>query len=1004
MLLSSIAYAIIVPSASAAQATVQEKGSSILSNVISVDTAKYTIKPQKYPQDSYLGVVSQENVRYTLNANESKIDMLLTFANGNLRMIHVLESQGKPYLTKSIIQEVQLENTTVHVVNTVETAKVFLSNYETYISKSLYNGLSAMLDDVDANQNLTKISGNVKLEVSVSNDLTVFKWMYSMGGVDAPSKLVALGYKNGFLKYFIDNWDLYKIGSTTVNLSEKEAIDIAIGQANSFSWNMSTEDNNAVKITNFKVTGAMIWKTVFASNLESEVPRSADPLVLYPVRHVWVSLDKFYPGNVYGIEVFLWADTKEVASINERFSTLDPPVDLAASVDDYAIQTSGEQSVNGVDYNFLLMSWVSFPLFAGVMLGFFPVWLLLNGKKNLPKRLCKIGGILFCVLVSSTIVFAPISMVSAEPTRGALIFGSRSDGAMTAGPNGWHWRKTADELTQQGATSDTIRDYFSDDGYDAENNQGYPGSLHDNVLAKIEDTADEHSLAAIVDFDHGVGNERYDEFHYMFEDDNGTFVGSPPMATPNAIENGVYDYEIREITADHIPSKYFFSFINTCMSANTTNPSTGVDWQGDGNGRARSMPYAFTGLCVTTQPTSAPPSGYMSRNGYTHPDGGDFAYLGFPFGSAALCQTINGGGPIYAVWLEDFFYHALSFDITINHALDHASLDNYDALFGQIDLATGFVARWPMDKDGDGTFIDDLGAGSKLAVYGNGNIQLYQYFSSDVYDIYTSGTAYVLNEEGALGGSNDGQYATLDAVGQGSQAEIMMEMSRDTAYGDIILYGDTNGYNSRVKVWICSDYQNWLVVFDDFIDENSPCWINICSYPSEFVLLSIAVYNGASTVSHLDIDSVLVIPSARSEYYWAYESDEYEYLDGVVSNAECIEGSYFDGDFAQIYCPNQEDRADVIATLNREVVGEGRLYIKGCSYEGYDSDMYVYVSSYIDSGWELVDMYTITETSPYWIDFFTVSRDFRYVRIVGYDSGNSVGLLLDCICVTSYGT
>jgi len=147
---------------------------------------------------------------------------------------------------------------------------------------------------------------------------------------------------------------------------------------------------------------------------------------------------------------------------------------------------------------------------------------------------------------------------------------------------------------------------------------------------------------------------------------------------------------------------------------------------------------------------------------------------------------------------------------------------------------------------------------------------------------------------------------------------------------------------------------------------------------------------------------VLVIPPPpRSEYYWAYQTGEYEYQNGVVNYHERVVGSYYDNEFAEIYCPNQEDRADIIATLNKEVDSSGgRLEIKGCSYSGYDSDIYVWVSSDNEYDWEFVYMHTITATSPYWIDFYNVERSFQYVRIVGYNSGNSVRLSLDCICVT----
>src|SRR3989304_7154606 len=226
LLLISSAYATLVPNVHAAEITVQQKGLTILNDVIGLDVEKYDTGSKKGPQDSYLGVVPKENVRYTLESTGSKIDALYTFTNGKLRMIHVLESEGTPRLTKSATKPVQLGNKTVQVIDVPETAKVFLNDYQRYSGNSFYGDLASMLEHVDAKENLTKTSGNVKLEMTDSGGSTTFKWTYTFNGIDAPSKCVALGYKDGFLKYFIDNWDLYKIGSTTVNLSEQEAVDI----------------------------------------------------------------------------------------------------------------------------------------------------------------------------------------------------------------------------------------------------------------------------------------------------------------------------------------------------------------------------------------------------------------------------------------------------------------------------------------------------------------------------------------------------------------------------------------------------------------------------------------------------------------------------------------------------------------------------------------------------------------------------------------------------------
>ncbi len=68
--------------------------------------------------------------------------------------------------------------------------------------------------------------------------------------------------------------------------------------------------------------------------------------------------------------------------------------------------------------------------------------------------------------------------------------------------------------------------------------------------------------------------------------------------------------------------------------------------------------------------------------------------------------------------------------MTVNQALDHASNNRFGEDFDECDLydVDGFTAIWPMDTDGNGIWEDTYGYNSHLAVYGNGNIRLYEYF------------------------------------------------------------------------------------------------------------------------------------------------------------------------------------------------------------------------------------------------------------------------------------
>jgi hypothetical protein len=998
ILLISSAYATLIPSAHAADITVQQKGLTILNNVVGLYMANYSTVLTECPKDSYLGVVPQENVRYTLESNGSKVDALYTFANGNLRMLYVLESQGSPQLTKSATKPIQLGNATLQVVDILETAKSFLNNYTSYSGKSFYGNLASMLENVNANQNSTKTAGNVKLEVNASQGSTVFRWTYTFNGIEAPDKCVAIGYQNGFLKYFIDNWDLYKIGSTTINLSEEEAISIAMERASSLSLTVDS-GNETCEVKKYNVTNAMIWETLFCSNLYADKPRSEDPLMLYPVRHVWVSLDKFYPGNVYGIEVYVWADTKDIAHLQERFSTLDPPADQLATIN-YSIgdQPTGKISVNETKTNLIAPEWMALPALAMVTMGSYSVWLV--KKKHLPRRFVKIGGLLLCFLAFWIFLF-PVLTVDAEPTRRATIWGSESHGAYDDRISGsWkYWRKTEAEVNRQVTTSNAISNYFRDDGYNTGNYQGSSGSYKNQIIATIEDSEANYTNVAVVDFDHGIYGTDYPaarqgERHYRFEDQEGTWHG--PWREDGKYEthheNAVYDMDIASKTT---AGKTFFALINTCLSAN-------IEIQGPNNGQPQGMPYAWTHRTVVDKDTPGfTTSLNMSINGYNEPDGGAFCYIGFPWGSAALSQTITGISPLYATWLENFFWYALSFDISVNNALDEASLRNFNNLFGDTDLATGFTAVWPSWNATHG-WHDNTGPGT-LAVYGNGNIHLYEYFVHDYVDAAWYGYyAGVDNPDGIEGGSNDDSYAHLYAAGwYGDQAVITGSIGWE-AKGHIYLYGNTySGYNSHVEVWVSYDYSNWDLVNEDlWISETSPGWIDVGSYASNFRYIAVVVYADQAP-SVLYVDSVLVIPQPQqfSPHYWvASVVSTTTYAYGQIHNPTGLNHSYNDGSYVQLYGGNYGDGAGIVGAMSGDA--HGHIYLYGYSAAGYYTHMYVYVSYNNYNDWTEITRQTVYPSSAGWIDCNYYGGNFRYIKIVAIDdNGMSACLNLDSVRV-----
>ncbi len=204
------------------ESTAPQKALSIMTNVVSLDASKYNSTPARYSTDLFQDTLTREKIRCTFISGGSKIDALCTFINGSLQMVDILENQGQVHL-----------NTLS--TGAVEYAQILLNRFQAESKDTLYSQLSLMLAKIEAEKDATLISGNIKLQVSALEDDTTFRWTYIENGIEAPDKCVALRYKNGFLKYFVNNWNLYKIGNAIVNLSEKEAIYLAMSEAKNFA-------------------------------------------------------------------------------------------------------------------------------------------------------------------------------------------------------------------------------------------------------------------------------------------------------------------------------------------------------------------------------------------------------------------------------------------------------------------------------------------------------------------------------------------------------------------------------------------------------------------------------------------------------------------------------------------------------------------------------------------------------------------------------------------------
>jgi hypothetical protein len=778
----------LVPETMAIDSSNQQKGLAVADQVLNLDLSKYSVKTEEYPQNSYFNVVAQENIAYEFKAETGKLKLLYTYANGNLRMISVLESEtsGIPY-------------TKVPVSDTATMAIEFLDNYQNYSGNTVYGTLRSMLNANDGTANVTKTSGNLKLTITSrqpfsaeSKQITTFVWTYKANGLEAASKSVALSYKNGLFDCFVDNWNLHEIGSSEVNLSEEEAKSLALDAAKNFSWKVGA-GNQTQEIENFnisKVEGSILF---FGDSIMADSVRGVDILSLYPVWRVGVQLDKFYPGNVYGIQVDIWADTKQTRSIQEKYLTRQDESPEFASQNNFAgtLETmdplKSQLNTDITKPSSTISSIVIILPLSLASLG--SVALLLRRRQVLhrpfhlsPFYPSKLLVCFLCLSLSITILLSSLTTAEAAitPNRRATILGAESTGGPPAYP-----RKTLGEIESQRAVCSYIAERFNLNGYSVENNQG-ANSLKSTILSRIEYNEQNYLGSAVVDFDHGVGRNDYSqvpnlqwpqgEFHYILEDNVGQ---DDSLTFPD--NHMVYDMDISRRT---YLNRTFFAFINTCESADVTEqyPSgsgftqgwvkdsqTGLDTD-----RALGMPFAWTHRIVV--PKTIPGfdiSIHLSDDGYdpAKVDNGPFCYIGFYRGSAALNQTIETeefpDSKPYSQFVQNFFFHALQTDRTINEALDLTTRGIWgtNVYFDDSPLYKGFEAKWPIPPD------EGLGLGW-MKVYGNGNLRLFQNKPVATYFL-NEGSGPTTSDSSGNGNTGTISGATWLASGQGHEGAAL---------------------------------------------------------------------------------------------------------------------------------------------------------------------------------------------------------------------------------------
>lgn len=266
---------------------------SFLRDVVQLDLTKYymSLVSNTLESRSDLGGITEEILKYSLISNESSLDVSLRFRNQTLSLYRMNIVEGSPIYSQS------------QPTNVLHLTYDLITRYQTFTSASYLGEMRSILETINQIPDDAETTiGNMKLQMSREGADTDIRWLYTIDGIDFPTKGILFSFEGNSLEEFIDGYYLYRIGNTKLNISEDEAIAIAKEHVKGFTW---TANGELVK--NFVILQEPVETRLW--------PHPRDPLELVPYWYVTLHLDKVYPGNVGSIGLGIWADTGVVSGV-----------------------------------------------------------------------------------------------------------------------------------------------------------------------------------------------------------------------------------------------------------------------------------------------------------------------------------------------------------------------------------------------------------------------------------------------------------------------------------------------------------------------------------------------------------------------------------------------------------------------------------------------------------------------------------------------------------------
>jgi hypothetical protein len=275
----------------------QDNALTFLTDVFELDLARYSITQVTAASAP---VPNGVYIEFKFESSEGKLDVSSEFSNGKLIWCKLYPVKVFPIYT-----------TSKQSSDVINTAKGTLDRIQTFSAKEYLLTMRNMLDTVTELKGSEVTIGDFTQDIEVSENIVKMSWEPFANGLSNPQYKLYLEFKNGHLTQYANYLDIYKIGSSEVNISEAQAIQIATDHAKTFSY---TQESDTV--SNFTILDGIAMARISLDNRGSNT--------LYPFWSILLPLDEMYPGGVTAFSVGIWGDTGEIAYFTPVGSSGDP--------------------------------------------------------------------------------------------------------------------------------------------------------------------------------------------------------------------------------------------------------------------------------------------------------------------------------------------------------------------------------------------------------------------------------------------------------------------------------------------------------------------------------------------------------------------------------------------------------------------------------------------------------------------------------------------------------